>query len=355
MKRNRLTIILVIILAAVAVVLVMQNRKGTLRREVGAFAIDDTASVTKIFMADMQGNKILLKEEKPGHWSLNDSMKARKEGVELLLNTMQRLAVKAPVSKSAYNTVIKRLASTSVKVEIYQVVPRINLFDWIKLFPHEKRTMVYYVGTATPDNMGSFMLKEGSDTPFVVYIPGFKGYVSARFSAFVSDWRDHTIFAKSPPQIRSIRVEFPQTPDESYLLEKNGDQDVKLEQLSTGKVFDHFDTTRVIDFINAYRNIRFETSFEDLTSMHRDSIMSLPPLNIISLTDTSGKTIKVKTYRRGNIAQQEDLEGNMLPYDVNRLYAWLEDDKNMVIIQYFVFDPITRPLSYLLGKDEKAK
>lgn len=350
MKKNRLTIFLVIILTAVAVVLIMQNQKSTLRSEIGDFAIDDTASITKIYMADMQGNDVLLKEEKPGYWSLNDSLTARKEGVKLLLNTMQRLAVKAPVSKSSYNTVIKRLASTSIKVEIYQIVPRINLFNAIQLFPHEKLTMVYYVGPSTPDNMGTFMLKEGSDTPFVVYIPGFKGYVSARYTAFVSDWRDHSIFARKPDQIKSIQIEFPQEPEESFRIDKLSDQDLKLRQLATGKDFDGFDTTRVIDFINAYRNIRFEASYEEITKKYRDSITSQPPVNIIELTDTNGNTTKVTTFRRANIAQQEDLEGNLLPYDVNRLYAWLHKEQELVIVQYFVFDPITRPLTFLLGK-----
>ena len=351
MKRNRLTILLVIILAAVAVVLIMQNRDKTLRSEIGDFAIDDTASVTKIYMADMQGNEVLLKEVQPGYWSLNGSMRARDEGVELLLNTMQKLAVKAPVSKSSYNTVIRRLAATSVKVEIYQVVPRVNLFNIIKLFPHEKMTMVYYVGPATPDNMGTFMLKEGSDTPFVVYIPGFKGYVSARYTAFESDWRDHTIFSKNPAQISSIQVEFPQQPQESFRIDKLSDQDVQLKQLSTGDVFNGFDTTRVIDFINAYRDTRFEMSYENITPEYQDSITSQTPAHIIELTDSKGNTTKVITYRRANVVQQEDLEGNLLPYDVNRLYALLEKDNELVIVQYFVFDPITRPLSFLLGRE----
>lgn len=338
------------VLALVAVILVLNNSKGTLRSEVGNFAIDDTASVTKIYMADMQGNEVLLREEQPGSWSLNDTIKARKEGVELLLTTMSRLAVKAPVSKATYNTVISRLASSSVKVEIYQIVPRINLFNLVKFFPREKLTKVYYVGTATPDNMGSFMLMEGSDTPFVVYLPGFKGYVSARFTAFTSDWRDHTIFGKKPAQISSIQVEFPQTPKESFRIDKYGDYDVKLTQLSTGKVFDGFDTTRVIDFINAYRNIRFEESFQQVTQHYKDSITSQAPINIIQLIDNNGNTQKVITFRRANIVMQEDLDGNLLPYDVNRLYALLPKNKELLLVQYFVFDPITRPLSFLLGR-----
>jgi len=350
MKRNLITIIILAVLALVAVILVLNNNKGTLRSEVGNFAIDDTASVTKIYMADMQGNQVLLREEQPGNWSLNDTIKARKEGVELLLSTISRLAVKAPVSKATYNTVISRLASSSVKVEIYQIVPRINLFNLVKLFPREKLTKVYYVGTATPDNMGSFMLMEGSDTPFVVYLPGFKGYVSARFTAFTSDWRDHTIFGKKPAQISSIQVEFPQTPKESFRIDKYGDYDVKLTQLSSGKVFDGFDTTRLIDFINAFRNIRFEESFQQVTQRYKDSITSQTPVNIIQLTDNNGNTQKVITFRRANIAMQEDLDGNLLPYDVNRLYALLDKNKELLLVQYFVFDPITRPLSFLLGR-----
>jgi len=349
MKKNRITILLVIVLAIVAVVLVSQNRSGTLRSEVGDFAIDDTSTVTQIFMADMQGNEVLLQKMPAGNWSLNDSLNARAEGIGLLLTTMSKLAVKAPVSKSTYNMVIKRLATTSVKVEIYQKVPRVNIFNFIKLFTHEKLTKVYYVGSSTPDNMGSFMLMEGSDTPFVVYLPGFKGYVSARFTAFLSDWRDHTIFSKKPAQISSIQVEFPQNQNESFRIDKYGDNDVKLTQLTTGAVFNAFDTTRVIDFINAYRNIRFEESFQRVNSAHKDSITSQTPAHIIKLTDKQNKTQIVTTFRRANIAHQKDLDGNLLPYDVDRLYAISEGNNELLMIQYFVFDPITRPLSFLLG------
>lgn len=350
MKRNKVVVLIVLVLLVVAGTLILNNESGTLNKEVGDFAIDDTASVSKIYMADMRGNEVLFREVKPGHWTLNDSLKARPEGMVLLLNTMSKLAVKAPVSKSTHNTIVKTLATTSVKVEIYQMVYRINLFNTIKLFPHEKLTKVYYVGNATPDNMGTFMLMEGSDTPFVVYLPGFKGYVSARFTAYTSDWRDHTIFAKKPSQIRSINVEFPQEPVESFIIEKSGDYDVKLKQLSTGQVYNGFDTTRVMDFINAYRNIRFESSFQNIDPLHKDSITSQVPVNIIELTDVSGQTQRVVTYRRANLAQASDLDGNLFPYDVDRLYAAINDEKELLIVQYFVFDPITRPLSFLLGR-----
>lgn len=347
MRKNRILIIVVIVLAVAAIILIFQSRRNTLRSDWVEFAINDTSNVTKIYMADMQGNEVLLRKISPSHWRLNDSLTARQDGVEMLLNTMSRLAVKAPVPRATYNTVIKRLASTSVKVEIYQEVFRINLFNKIKLFPHEKRTRTYYVGSSTPDNQGSFMLKEGSDTPFVVYIPGFKGYVSARFTAFVSDWRDHTIFAKRPSEIREIKLEFPQEPDQSYSLEKRSANEVILTPAGSNEPLSSFDTTRVIEFFNAFRNIRFEVAFENITDAHKDSILAQTPLHRITLTDTTGNSRTVTTYRRSNLALAEDYDGNLLPYDLDRLYALLPGGNELVIVQYFVFDPITRPLDWL--------
>lgn len=350
MKRYTIATLIVIVLAALAILLSRSNRSGTLRTEIGDFAIMDTSSVTRIYMADMQGNEVDLIKQPSGAWTLNDTMTARREGVELLLNTMTRIVVKAPVARSSYNTVIKRLATTSIKTEIYQIVPRVNIFNLIKLFPREKLTKVYYVGSSTPDNQGSFMLMEGSDTPFVVYMPGLRGYVSARYSAFTSDWRDHTIFAVKPSQLKSVEIEFPAEPVESFRLDKLSDNDVKITQTETNQVYTRFDTTRVVDFINAFRNIRFESAFERIDPSHFDSIVSQTPLCIIRVTDHKGKEYKVTTYRRANIGNLEDPLGNLYPYDVDRLYAVTGDSNEPLIVQYFVFDPITRPLSFLLGR-----
>ena len=353
MKKNRGILIIVIVLAIFALVLVLQNRKGTLRRTMSEFAIVDTASVTKIFMADMRNNQVLLTKIASGKWLLNDSLKARKEGLDLLLKTMSNLAVKAPVPKKSYNSVIKRLATNSIKVEIYQEKYRVDIFNWIRLFPHEKLTKVYYVGNATPDNMGTFMLMEGSDVPFVVYEPGFRGFVAARYTTAMNDWRDHQIFKKLPLVIRSIKIEFPHQPEESYLIEKHGTESLDIISLETNKRLSSFDTLRVVGLVNGYRDIRFEAVLDAIDPAKADSIIRTIPLQIITLTDTAGNVNQVKTYRRRNDKGDYDMEGNLVAYDLNRLYALINNGKELVLIQYFVFDPISRPLSFLVGRGDK--
>ena len=350
MKKNRGIFIIVIVLAVVALVLILQNRKSTLRRAMSEFAIIDTASVTKIFMADMRNNQVLLTKITPGWWMLNDTLKARREGLDLLLKTISNLAVKAPVPKKSYNSVIKRLATNSVKVEIYQKKYRVDLFNSIRFFPHEKLTRVYYVGNPTPDNMGTFMLMEGSDVPFVVYEPGFRGFIAARFTAMINDWRDHTIFKKNPSEIRSLKVEFMQQPEESYLIEKQGQESLDLISLTTNQKLSSFDLRRIVDMVNGYRDIRFEAVLDAMDPAKKDSIIHTTPLHIITLTDIAGNINRVKTFRLKNDRGDYDMEGNLVAHDLNRLYALINDGKEMVLIQYFVFDPITRPLSFLVGR-----
>ncbi len=347
MNKNKRTLYLVLILAVIAVLLVLQNRKGTLS-EKGQFAVEDTASVTKIFLADKRDNMVLLAKDSSGIWQLNDTLKARQEAVNILLKTMKGLAVKAPVSKNSYNNVITRLAANSVKVEVYQNVFRIDLFDKIKLFQHEKLTKVYYVGHPTPDNMGTFMMIEGSDTPFVVYLPGLRGYVSARYSAIPGDWRDHTIFRTPPDDVKFIKLEFPSEPAESFLLEKEGRSTIRITQLSSGKILEWFDTARVVQFVSAYKFIAFESPLDAMEPKMMDSVRDSLPAHIITVGDVSGKVKSIKTFRRPNYDKQEDLDGNIYPWDINRMYALIDDGREMVLVQYFVFDEITRPLSYFL-------
>ncbi len=353
MRKNRGVLIAVIILAIVAVVLILQNRKSTLKQQMRELAIADTSSVTKIFMADMRDNWILLTKVSPGQWLLNDTLKARKEGLDLLLKTMANIAVKAPVPKKSYNSIIKRLSTNSIKVEIYQQKYRINLFNSIRLFPHEKLTRMYYVGNPTPDNMGAFMLLKGSDVLFVAYEPGFRGSISARFTAGINNWRDHTIFKKNHAEIKSLKIEFPLQPGESYLIEKHGPNSMDIISLATHLKLDTFDIPAVVDLVNLYQDIRFEAVLNTIDPSRVDSIVNTTPVNIITLTDTAGNIHQVKTFRRKTSTGDYDLEGNMVPYDLDRLYALINDGQELVLIQYFVFDPITRPLSFLAGREEE--
>ncbi len=228
MKKNKTIILITLILLVIAAVLVVTNSYTTLRRDVSEFAVADTAAVTKIFLADKNNNEVTLSRLPEGGWLVNGRSLAQQAKISSFLKTLMDLEVRSPVPLAARDNVIRRMAANAKKVEIYQVRPRINLFNIIKLFPREKNVKTYYVGDVTADNLGTFMLMDGADEPYVVHIPNFRGFVSTRYSTNPAEWRDYTVFRTRIGDIASVRMEFPSDPAQSYLMEVQDSRNVKL-------------------------------------------------------------------------------------------------------------------------------
>jgi len=355
MKKNRKFIIAVLILAVIAITLFLTNSKSTFKRELSDFAVDDTSSVTKVFMSDKNNNNLTLTRIEQGKWLVDDKYTGSKVNIELLLGTMLGLQVKETVPRAAMEYVIKDLATISVKVEIYQWKYRINIFDWVHLFPHEKLTKVYYVGGPIQSNRGSYMIMEHSSVPFVVYLPGLRGFVTPIYSPIEKYWRDYSIFKKTVQQIESVRMEFPADPANSYELRNNANMNIRFISLAGNQEVPRFDTLKVMNFLASFRNINFEALLNDLEPRKKDSILATTPYCIISLTDTSHITQRIKTYRRGASPGEVDDLGRPAPYDMDRLYALVNDGRDFTLIQYFMFDKILRPMSFFVATREPKK
>lgn len=353
MKKNKYVLILIIILALITLILFLTQSKTTFKKSLSDFALDDTSSVTKIFMADKNNNMVKLTRVAPGHWMVNDKYPAHNQGINLLLKTMLELEVKLPVAAAAHDNIIRELAVSSVKVEIYQIRFRLNILDKLKWFPHEKLTKVYYVGGAIPSNLGSYMLMEHSAEPFVVFLPGFRGFVSPRYTPLEKNWRDFSVFRKSIQEIASVRMEFPSDPGNSYEIKKEG-RNFALISLSDQRPVQDFDTLKVLNFLSGFHNLNFEALLNDMDPIRKDSILHSPPFLIITLTDTGGKDILVKTFHKANLGGQTDYEGKPLPYDPDRLYALVNDGQDFTLIQYFVFDKVLRP-KFFFNKERPVK
>lgn len=346
-KKNRFAFILTLVLLIIAAVLVIStNYNSTLQPKDADFAVLDTANVTKIFIADLDTNEVLL-ERANGGWIINGQHTANQHKVDVMLNTMLKLRVRGPVSKASHDNVIKRMAGISVKVEVYEIVPKINLFDRIKLFPTEKRTKVYYVGDVPKDNIGTFMLKEGADQAYITYITGFKGFVMSRYSPLEDDWRDHTIFKKRLNEIQSVTVEFNEEPYQSYHIEKLDRHQFKLTRLADQYVYPEYDTLRLLNFLTSFSDIRFEALLNhNMPSQKRDSIISSPFLHRITLVDIHGDSTSVTSFTKKKFADHLDVEEKLVPVDLDRMYALVNDDRDFVLLQYFVFDKVLRPALY---------
>ena len=295
MKKNRLAIIITSLLIIIAVVLLWNNRYLTsLRGEAYDFTVRDTASVTRLFFADMSGNKVLLERTEEG-WKVNGKYDAQPTMVNNMLHTLDRMRIKMPVSLATHNSVITRMAGTNTKVEVYQIVPRVNLFNKVKLFPHEKLTKVFYIGDVTQDNSGTYVLKEGADKAYIVHLHGFRGFISSRFSANPEDWRDHKIFSYNINDICSVKLEFNNQPEKSFVLNEIGQYLYEMKNPHDGSNID-FDTIRVLNLLTSFKDVRFEAFLTDIATERRDSIINSPYQERLTLVTKDGKENVITTY-----------------------------------------------------------
>jgi len=306
-------------------------------------------------MSDKNNNNLTLTRVQPGKWMVDNKYPGSKANIELLLGTMLGLQVKETVPKAAMEYVIKDLATISVKVEIYQWKYRINFLNLVRLFPHEKLTKVYYVGGPIQSNRGSYMIMEHSSVPFVVYLPGLRGFVTPIYSPIEKYWRDYTIFKKSIQQIESVRMEFPADPANSFEIKNDANMNIRFISLADQQEIPGFDTLKVMNFLASFRNINFEALLNDIEPHRKDSIIATTPYCIISLTDTSHTTQRIKTYRRGASPGEVDDLGRPAPYDMDRLFALVNDGRDFTLIQYFVFDKILRPKSFFIRTQDPKK
>ncbi len=308
MKKNLIGLLILLVLGAIAFFVYQQRGTGTIKPELHDFAVSDTSSVTRILLADKNGKTILLERQNEKEWTVNKTHKARKDAVDVLLKTIKRVEMKAPVSKSAHNNIVKLLAGKSTKVEIYK---------------GDDKVKTYYVGDATNNNQGTYMLIEDSRTPFVCHIPGFMGYLSSRYMTRLLEWRDSEIFAYTLPQIAEVKVQFHQEPERSFRITHSKDRVVQLFSNSEKEhLVENMDTVYVKRYMLNYRNVRFE-AIQQYDKARVDSIVNSPAYFTISVTDRNGETKSVTSYRLPANPDAIDIDETPLIWDPDRMHATL--------------------------------
>ncbi len=341
MKKNRTAIILVVLLGTISFWFIINKGKGTIKETLRDFAVADTASISKIFLADKSGNAVTLERQPSGHWTVNGKYNARMDALKTLLNTIKKIDIKEPIGKSAQDNVIKRLAAKAVKCEIYQ---------------KDKLIKAYYVGTETPDQTGTYMIlidpetMKPSEKAFITYIPGFEGYLTTRYFVEERGWRDRTVFQYNPNDIKSVKLELPSNPEYDYELTVKGNNNYQIKILKDNQLLNNWDTLAVKQYLSYFQQLNFESFEVDLKPAQIDSVLKSQPINILTVTDNAGKANKIKFYARSNMKNILDKEGKPLPFDPIRMDALLDNGKDFVMLQFYIFGKVMPQPNYFLQK-----
>lgn len=353
MTKNRVWLIVagVLITASLLVVLYKNNvfaSDDDMQEISGVFAIKDTNNITKIFVADMQGASVLLKRTPQG-WTLNDTLQASAYYVEAVMGKLRNLTVREPVIKTAVSNINKRIAAGGTKVEVYQILPKFKLFGY-PFFVKERLAKTYYFGPETQDNLGNYALLEGMDEPYIIYVPGFRGYISAQFSPYSEDWESHCLFSTKITRIETIAFTDLDNRNESFTVKKSGVRFFSLYN-SENQIIAQYDTTKLLDMLAEFRSRNFETFVGQMRPTQKDSILQHNLFRIITLTDIDGKKTELRFYRLPEDEGIDPDENSAIiteyQFSRDRCYGVLNGNTSkMYYLQFFHFDRQMQPLSY---------
>ncbi len=329
MKKLLPILLPLLILSALAVYFVYNPKSSsTIEDTEKGFAVRDTAAIDVIEIQNPKYAKMKLRRAESGWWYVNDKWLARPDKIDLLLQTFTKIRAKKPVAKVAEDNI----ASTMKKAT------RIKLYD-----KEGMQLKSYLLGTTNSSRSGNYMQLEGAAGIFLAYIPGFEGYFSPRFIPKISDWRFPRVFNHGPHNISELTVEYPEEPKASFIIKKKG-EDFSFSRLEEAHPKDASVPQNLLRaYLKNFRNLNaeaFENEYEKI-----DSIRNATPHAIITLTNDKGDKreavfYKRKVYKRTKVSTEDD--GSVREYDIDRFFGLINERRDFVLLQNFVFSDVLR-------------
>lgn len=276
-KRTILLLLATLLLGAASWWFVQKSgdTKTTLAGADRAFAVKDTNSIGKIFLADRLGNKTTLVRQGK-EWTYNGQYTARPNAIKNLLDAIARVNIQYKPPYAAVENMVKNLSTEGIKVEIYD--------------KEDQLIKAYYVGGSTPDERGTYMILDGYEQPYVCEIPGWTGNIRFRYNLLRDEWRDRHLFAAEIEEIQSVSVEYPQQRNKSFRLERQG-KDFNLTPFYdiTPRINKPVAQGKLEQYLVGFGGVQASRFMNQ--AAERDSIERMMPFTIITLAKTNGDTL----------------------------------------------------------------
>tara|TARA_B110000483_G_scaffold152864_1_gene181788 strand:- start:499 stop:1452 length:954 start_codon:yes stop_codon:yes gene_type:complete len=304
-----------IIISILSIVLIYcfiyYNKKIKLDNEKN-FSISEIEKIDKIFLSDRKGNNITLQKDS-NRWTVNNKYNVRDDAISTLLSTIQKISIQRPVPKNGYNNVIKQLATTGVKVEIY----------------YNKKMKTYTVGGSTSNHLGTYMLMDNAENPYIVHIAGFNGFLSPRYGIQgyeldINNWRDNTVFKIETEIINEISL--------IDLEENNNSFTLKTKPLSLLDINNNdikYDLDKVINYLNNFSQLNSENFKGNNIDITNEKLIYRLKINYDNKVDI----LEAYTFSKNN-----NNSNNSKP-NVERMYAKLNNGE-FLLIQNYVFNKV---------------
>jgi hypothetical protein len=330
--KNIIGIILLVALIIAAYFLYQGNTKEVkAQQDFKNFSISDTANVDQIFISDLKGEKILLTRRETGKWQVEGKYPARRDAISLILKTLHDIEIQAPVSKSYYPSVVKRLATDGIKVQYFM--------------GENKPSKTWYIGHATAAKIGTYMLLEQdgekSDKPYITHLLMERGNLRSRFFINHTLWKERAMLKINPRKIKSIEVKHSADSSTSFFIENLDVATFQITNLKNQQIVS-VDQQIAIPYFKLFAGIYYEYLDVNTPATQIDSVYSLIPRHQITVTNNSGKQFILKTFNLP-VRKGAEINGEEIFFNPEKMYAYSSElgKEEHPIVQNLTFNPLT--------------
>ncbi len=323
MNKNIVYGIIFLALCGVAYFILKQDKNtGTLKTELKDFAVKDTTSIDKIFLASKSNQTVLLERQANGLWQVNGKFFARPDFVQSLLEAIGRVEVMMPVPKLEQNGVMAQLATTGIKCEVYSKNIRLKTL---------------YVGSSTNDNRGTYMMIENASMPFITYIPGWAGYLSARFNVVENEWKNAIIFQYAMKDLRQVSLNYTNEPKNSFIISVLATNQLTIKPMLP-QTFSKIDTSALVKYLTQYAKVPAMSVIDGLKIIRDSIVNTAQPQLIIQITASNNSIQTLKIYKKR--VQEEyidvmNVNRSEMPEDSDAMYYHLVEKNEFGLIQNY--------------------
>jgi hypothetical protein len=345
--KNLIGFILLVTIGIAAYFLVIREQKFTSinNDELRDFAIEDTAQVTKIFLSQPNGKKLLLTRIDSSAWLVNNSFEARTDAIELILKTLADIKVMGVVPEDQMNHTIKRLATGSTKVEFYT--------------DNSTPDKTWYIGDATENRLGTYMLleEEGikSSKPYVTHLLMERGSLGSRFFLDALLWKDRVVMKCDPKQISSVEVNHTIDSSISFKIDQYQLGKFKLTNLNEN-ITAELSPQIAVPYLKEFASVFYEYIDQKTSKESLDSVYSVLPRHSVVIKFNDGEEIVMKTYNMP-IRKGAELDGKAITYHPERMYIYTSFLGRAAhpIVQNLTFDKLVPSLKQLTSSTTVEK
>ena len=294
------------------------------------FRIRDTQKIRRISFRRDTARLELRRQD--GTWRVNGRWQVRPRAMKVLQKVLATMEVRSPLSGELPQRVMEDTASIHTEVRVYGAFLLLKHFE-------------VYLNEKIPG--GNMMRLKGKKEWYIVRVPGEEINPAALFVTDPWYWRDLTLFRFLPGEVIAVEIKYGADKSNGFRAGRDTLTDrVSFVPADPSLRGYPVDTARVRKFLSYFQVLECDAWDRSLSAAQQDSILRQTPLYEVDVTARDDRHFRMRIYPLP--ARDTSAAPGGKDPDVAR--AWVEPQKEMVLIKYYRIDPFLFTADDLLLK-----